>query len=557
MKKQVYRTIASFLILCQGAMAQVTKVSNPVLAGFYPDPSICRAGNDYYLVNSTFAYYPGLPVFHSKDLANWEQVGFALDRPEQLDLEGAGVSRGLFAPSIRFYKGTFYITCTHIDKGGNFIITTKNPKGAWSNPVYLPAVNGIDPSLFIEDNGKAYIIYNSNAPDNKPLYEGHRTIRMYQFDLNTLQTKGEEKILVNGGTDISQKPIWIEGPHIYKYNGYYYLLCAEGGTEFNHSAVIFRSKKVEGPYESYKGNPILMQRHLDPHRKRAVTSTGHADMVTAPDGNWYSVFLGCRPYTTDHYNTGRETFMAPVQWKEGWPVILTGNETVPNKVSIPGAVAKNPLTFNSDFHFKDDFKTTALNKRYQFLRTVKEPWYHLNNVTGLLTMQLKPVTCSDKSNPAFIGFRQSHLKGYAATTVSFTPASEKEKAGLLVFQNENHYYFLCQSVENNQPVLQLYKGPGKAGGEPLLLSTQKIETSNQLPLQLKIQTSGHAYSFFYAEKNSNRWRLFKEGLDASFLSTRTAGGFVGCMYAMYATSNGAPTTNTAAFSWFECKGNDE
>jgi xylan 1,4-beta-xylosidase len=248
--KTIYQTIACLLLICQGAISQSAKISNPVLAGFYPDPSICRAGNDYYLVNSTFAYYPGLPVFHSKDLANWEQLGFAMNRPEQLDLDGAGVSRGLFAPSIRFNKGTFYITCTNVDKGGNFIITTKNPKGSWSNPVYLPAVNGIDPSLFFEDNGKAYIIYNSNAPDNKPLYEGHRTIRMYELDLSTLQTKGEEKILVNGGTDITQKPIWIEGPHIYKYNGYYYLLCAEGGTEFNHSAVIFRSKKVEGPYES-------------------------------------------------------------------------------------------------------------------------------------------------------------------------------------------------------------------------------------------------------------------------------------------------------------------
>lgn len=555
--KTFLQTIACLLVFCQGAFTQVAKITNPILAGFHPDPSICRAGNDYYLVNSTFAYYPGLPVYHSKDLANWEQLGFAMNRPEQLDLDGAGVSRGLFAPAIRFNKGTFYITCTNVDKGGNFIITTRNPKGSWSNPVYLPAVNGIDPSLFFEDNGKAYIVYNSNAPDNKPEYEGHRTIRMYELDLTTLQTKGEEKILVNGGTDITQKPIWIEGPHIFKYNGYYYLLCAEGGTEFNHSAVIFRSKKVEGPYESYKGNPILTQRHLDVNRKQAVTSTGHADMVIAPDGNWYAVFLGCRPYSGDYYNTGRETFMAPVQWKDGWPVILSGNETVPHKISITGAIAKNPLPYSSDYHFKDDFKSTTINEQYQFLRTVREPWYHINSLTGLLTMQLKPITCADKGNPAFIGFRQSHLKGYAATALSFNPASQNEKAGLLVFQNEQHYYFLCQSVDNNQPVLQLYKGPGKVGGEPQLLSTQKIQTNNQLPLQLRIQTNGNTYSFYYAEKNSNQWRQFKEGLDASFLSTRNAGGFVGCMYAMYATSNGAPTTSTVAFSKFESKGYDD
>lgn len=142
--------IVIFLIslsIAQYSVAQTAKVNNPVLAGFYPDPSICRAGNDYYMVNSTFAYYPGLPVFKSSDLVNWQQIGFAMDRPEQLDLDGAGVSRGLFAPSIRFYKGTYYITCTNVDKGGNFIITTKNPKNGWSNPVYLPAVKGIDPSI--------------------------------------------------------------------------------------------------------------------------------------------------------------------------------------------------------------------------------------------------------------------------------------------------------------------------------------------------------------------------------------------------------------------------
>ena len=546
----------STLLITQTIQAQTAKIDNPILAGFYPDPSICRAGNDYYLVNSTFAYYPGLPVFKSNDMVNWVQLGFAMDRPEQLDLDEAGVSRGLFAPSIRFYKGTFYITCTNIDKGGNFIITTKNPKNGWSDPVYLPAVKGIDPSMFFDDNGKAYIIYNSVAPDDKPQYDGHRTIRMYEMDLATLQTKGEEKLLIDGGTDITQKPVWIEGPHIFKYNSYYYLLCAEGGTAFNHSAVIFRSKKVEGPYESYKGNPILTQRTLDANRRHPVTSTGHADFVNASDGNWYAVFLGCRPYSGDHYNTGRETFMAKVEWKDGWPVILKPNEPVPKKLSISGVSAKSPLPFNSDYHFKDDFKNTNLNNRYQFLRTVREPWYHINSVKGLLTIKLKPATVQEKANPAFIGFRQSHLKGYAATSLSFTPVSEQEKAGLIVFQNEKHYYYLCQSVSKGQPVLQLYKGPGKTSGEPQLLEVFKIQTGNQ-PLQLRIQTNGNAYSFYYAEKGGANWRLMKEGVDASFLSTQTAGGFTGCMYAMYATSNGAPTTNSAVFSSFESKGNDD
>lgn len=554
--KRVFFLIS--LIIVQQTTAQTAKVNNPILAGFYPDPSICRAGNDYYLVNSTFVYYPGLPIFKSNDLVNWEQLGFAMDRPEQLNLDGDPIANGgLYAPSIRFYKGTFYITCTNVGKGGNFIITTKNPKNGWSNPVFLPAVKGIDPSMFFDDNGKAYIVFNSPAPDNKPQYDGHCTIRLYEVDLATLQTTGEEKLLVNGGTDITKKPIWIEGPHIFKYNGYYYLMCAEGGTGFNHSEVIFRSKKVDGPYEPYKDNPILTQRTLDGNRKRAVTSTGHADLVNASDGNWYAVFLGCRPYSGDHYNTGRETFMTKVEWKDGWPIILNHNEPVPGKISFSNVSAKAPLPYSTDFHFKDNFKTTTLSNRYQFIRTVREPWYHINSVTGLLTMQLKPVTVQDKDNPAFIGYRQSHLRGYAATALSFTPASENEKAGLMVFQNETHYYYLCQSVVNNQPVVQLFKGPGTADGKPQLLETFKIQTSSQLPLQLRIQTNGDAYSFYFAEKGSPIWRLLKEGVDAKFLSTQTAGGFVGCMYAMYATSNGAPTSNTAVFSSFESKGNDD
>ena len=180
--------------------------SNPILAGFYPDPSICRVGDDYYMVTSSFAYYPGLPVFHSKDLVNWMQLGHAMDRPEQLDLNGAGVSRGLFAPTIRYYKGMFYIVCTLIDKGGNFVITAKNPKGPWSNPTWLKNVDGIDPSLYFDDStDRAYIIYNSIPPNNTPLYDGHRTIRMRSFDYKSLVAYKEEKLVVNGGTDIAKK----------------------------------------------------------------------------------------------------------------------------------------------------------------------------------------------------------------------------------------------------------------------------------------------------------------------------------------------------------------
>ncbi|MGZ5287187.1 MAG: family 43 glycosylhydrolase, partial [Flavisolibacter sp.] len=216
------------LLATMNIEAQQGHYTNPILSGFYPDPSICRAGDDYYIVNSSFAYFPGLPIFHSKDLVSWKQIGHAMDRPEQLNTMGAGVSRGLFAPAISYHKGVFYIVCTLIDKGGNFVITAKDPAGPWSDPVWLKEVDGIDPSLFFDEDDKAYIIYNSIPPDNVSLWDGHRTIRMYDFDYKNLKVTGEEKLVVNGGTDISKKPVWIEGPHIYNINGWYYLLCAEG-----------------------------------------------------------------------------------------------------------------------------------------------------------------------------------------------------------------------------------------------------------------------------------------------------------------------------------------
>jgi alpha-N-arabinofuranosidase len=208
---------------------------NPVLAGFYPDPSIVRVADDYYLVNSSFAYFPGLPIFHSTDLVHWRKIGHAFDRRDQLRFEnGQGISRGLFAPTIRYHDGRFYIINTDVDGIGNFIISASDPAGPWSDPVLLPAIDGIDPDLFFDDDGRGWIAHNG-PPPGAPQYNGHRAIWLWEFDPGemTLLT-GSDRVLVDGGTDISRQPIWIEGPHLYKANGWYYLSCAEGGTEEGH-----------------------------------------------------------------------------------------------------------------------------------------------------------------------------------------------------------------------------------------------------------------------------------------------------------------------------------
>ena len=549
------RFLFSLLVSC-GLMASAQQYSNPILNGFYPDPSICRAGNDYYLVNSSFAYYPGLPIFHSKDLVSWKQIGHAMDRPEQLDLMGAGVSRGLFAPAITYYKGLFYIVCTLIDKGGNFVITARDPKGPWSNPVWLKNAQGIDPSLYFdEETDKAYLVYNSIPPDNKSLWDGHRTIRMRSFDYKNLKASDEEILLVNGGSDISKKPVWIEAPHIYKVNGQYYLMCAEGGTGFNHSEVIFKSKNVEGPYEPYSGNPILTQRHLDPNRKFPITTAGHADLVETPDGKWYAVFLGCRPYEGDFYNIGRETFLTPVRWKDGWPIITEGDEEVKYFYPLPQPnISKKPVNpFSGNFTYRNDFNSTNLDDRFIFLRTVTDKWYNTADRKGFLGMQVRPETVGGRANPSFVGFRQSHIKGTATVALSFNPAAENEKAGLTIFQSERNFYYLCRSMEGNKPVIQLYKS--KPREEMDLLKSQALPGNSQ-NVYLRIVSEGPTYSFYWSADNK-KWNLLLDGVDGKFLSTSVAGGFVGSVFGMYATSLGKPSTSKAYFDWIEYKGNDD
>lgn len=541
-----YQLLLPLLLFFNGLQAQ--SFTNPILAGFYPDPSICRAGDDYYLVNSSFAYYPGLPLFHSKDLLNWKQIGHAMDRPRQLDLEGAGVSRGLFAPAISYHNGIFYIVCTEVSRLGNFVITARDPKGPWSDPVQLPQVNGIDPSLFFDHDGRSYIVYNSIPPDNKSLWNGHRTIRLYEFDAATLKVKGEEQLMVNGGTDTSKHPVWIEGPHLYQKDGWYYLMCAEGGTGYQHSEVVFRSRTIKGPWIPYENNPILTQRHLDTTRAFPITTTGHADLVEDQQGNWWAVFLGCRPYQGDHYNTGRETFMAPVQWKNGWPHILEGNQTVAYSYPIAATREKGMEAFNGNQLRRDEFTDTLLANRYCFLRTVKEKWYQLNPSAGMLSLQLRPETCSGKFNPSFIGWRQSHLRGYTATAMRFTAANEKEKAGLLAFQNEKHYYYLCQSLESGKQVLQLFQADS-------LLTTVTLPSLKSNTVYLKLIAEDSQYTFWYATRKG-QWKQIGTALDARFLSTKTAGGFVGVIYALYASSNGNSSVNRAEFDWWELKNDD-
>lgn len=557
MKKQIFILaffIAVILSSCTPTQKYERTYTNPILQGFYPDPGICRVGEDYYLINSTFSYFPGIPIFHSKDLVNWEQIGHVLDRPEQLKLDSLGLSHGVFAPAISYHEGTFYVINTIVNGIGNFFVTATDPAGPWSDPITLP-FGGIDPSFFFDDDGMAYIVHNGPPPGD-PLYHGHRAIYMYEFDPEKKQLVSDEILLVNGGTDISKQPIWIEGPHLYKIKDYYYLMCAEGGTSEGHSEVIFRSKDVKGPYVSWEKNPILTQRHLDPSRKFAVTSTGHADLIEDTNGDWWAVFLGCRPYPPEemnHYNTGRETFMAPVTWENNWPLINAGNDLVKYQYRAPELkeyITPNTLP-KANFSVKDEFGDTVLAFAWNQIRTPHTKWYSLSENPGHLQINLREEKLSELVNPSFIGRRQQHAFCTAQTAIEFQPENQSEVAGLAIFQNEKHFYLVEKGLnKNQQAVIRLVK----SGDELQMLKEMPLD-ENKAPLILQITARGKDYDFAFSYDGKELISL-ADDVDGTFLSTKTGGGFVGAYFGMYASSNGTPSDNHADFDWFKYEGND-
>jgi alpha-N-arabinofuranosidase len=502
---------------------------NPVLAGFYPDPDICRVEGDYYLVNSSFAYFPGIPVFHSTDLVNWTQVGNAVDRPSQLDYDGLGVSRGIFAPAISHHGETFYLVCTFVDAGGNFLMTARNPGGPWSDPTWL-GFDGIDPSLFFDADGRAWIVSNGAPPDDKPLYSGHRAIHLREFDPVAKKVVGASEIIVNGGVDIAKQPVWIEGPHLFAEDGWYYLICAEGGTAEDHSEVVFRSRSIHGPFLPGPSNPILTQRALPPSREHPITCTGHADFLQAADGTWWSVFLGCRPYGGDYFNTGRETFMLPVTWTDGWPSILPGGKTVSYTVPGPadqGLASEAAVPLTGNFTWRDDFNGPSLSPLWLMLRRPQETWWSVGPAAHLRLVP-RGATLSGTENPSFLGRRLQHAR-FDATLRLTPPSSMGVSAGLAAFQNEEHHFFLGTrkiSAAENEIFVESSDGP--SSGAKVVAARAGMGA-----IDLRITGNDRILEFAYATA-PGAWERLGGAFDATVLSTKAAGGFVGAVIGPYA-----------------------
>ncbi len=523
---------------------------NPILSGCAPDPSITRKGDDYYLANSSFSYYPGVPIWHSRDLVNWDFVGYALDRPSQLHLgDGVGLSAGVYAPDIKYnpYNDTFYLVVTAIGSGGNIVVKTKDPRKGWSEAIEID-VPGIDPGFLFEPDGKAYIV-NNQDPDGPAEYDGHRAIGLREYDLATDKiVEGSACQLIEKGVHPEDKPIWCEGPHLYHIGSTYYLMTAEGGTGDWHSEVVYRADSLRGPYTPCETNPILTQRTLAKDRPHPVTAAGHADLFETPTGEWWAVFLGILPYEYGEHtycNTGRSTFLLPAKWvvtgktTDGkvlrQPIIWEENKLIPYVVDKANIATLGQRSANTGNVCVEDFNatTTAIDPMWIQVRTPQASWYSLTQ-GGALQLDARPVSLYSESNPSYLcrWIKNHAYKAEVTLQSGFRPKSTSDMAGLVIYQDEKNNYVIGKTVdEKGNTIVALHRTDR---GERTLVASARVKASAALTLRL--QADGADIRFAYSTNGGTSWTSLGDTQNGRILSTEWAGGFTGASVGMYASS---------------------
>ncbi len=448
------------------------KYKNPIIPGFNPDPSICRVGEDFYLVTSTFEFFPGVPIYHSKNLINWELIGHCLTRDTQLPLQGAIVSKGIYAPTLRYHDGTFFMVTTNVSCGGNFIVHTKDIYGEWSEPVYIDQA-GIDPSLFWDDNGICYFVSNLSDDPKDP-----QAMYVCEIDPFTGEKFTRSRCISPGCG--GRHP---EAPHIYKINGYYYLMLAEGGTEYGHMVTMQRAKDIYGPYEKCPHNPILSHRDTP----GPIQATGHADIVEDQNGNWWLVCLAIRPINNMHlHHIGRESFLAPVKWENGWPVVgNNGRIAFEMEGPLPGP-APTPVSHD----FEDRFDKDRLDLRWTFVRNPNRECYQLKK-GSLDLIGGKDDLSTEGGSPTMIAARQQEFD------MEFTAQLEGEvqngqRSGISAFYNSDYHYDIFVAKEQDVYRVCLRK---RVADIDVVVASHLIDYKKSI--RFKIVSDAEWYTFFY------------------------------------------------------------
>lgn len=449
---------------------------NPIIRGFSPDPTICRVDDNFYIVNSSFEFFPGLPVYHSRNLANWELSSYCLTRQSQLRLQHCRESGGIYAPTLRYHNGRFFLAVTNVSDRGNFIIHTEHINGEWSDPVWV-AQDGIDPSLLFDDDGTVYFCTAS-------FEEGNTGILMSEIDPFTGEIRKGPVLLTTGCGGR-----FAEGPHLYKINGLYYLMLAEGGTEYGHTETIMRSRNPYGPYEKCPHNPILSK--VD-SMLEDIKCTGHADLVEDQNGNWWMVFLAVRPITDASrrvllHNLGRETFLAPVSWVDGWPVVNGGREVM---MRMEGLLPGTPRKRSGGFC--DDFSERKPPLEYNCLRNPQIENYCRDWQNRSLLLTGTEVTLSDQDSPTLLMVRQREFDCIAETEVEVRSLAQGGRIGLTAFYNQCYHYEIY--VTRSQGIWQVCLGKQI---HDLAAVTARAEPESTQRLRFRIVTDRQYYRFYY------------------------------------------------------------
>ena len=536
------------------------QIKNPIIPGFYPDPSIVRVGEDFYLVCSSFELFPGLPVFHSRDLAHWEQIGNAMTEENGLRMEKNSMGGGLMAPTIRYWDGTYYIINTNFSDKGNYIITAQNPAGPWSQPHWLPDVPGIDASLFFDDDGQAYIIGTGEVWDNGA-GKKERGIWLARYDIQNFKMLGEPVTIFNSALRVGASP---ESPHIYHIEEYYYLIIAEGGTEHYHAVMAARSKELMGFYEGCPANPVLTHRHLG--FRAPIINIGHADLVELPDGSWYAVMLGSRLIDGEYKNLGRETFLCPVIWERGWPVFAPETGKVEWSYPMPESLEK--LDFPKK-NMREDFETGTLEPEWVFwgqptrdLYRIADSKLYLSCAKARLDDEVRPFTMDVEPEiaytPAFLARRQTEINTMVSSKMHFHPQAG-ESAGLAIVQAMNHQIHVERMQRDGKGYLRAvlvtsdYDRPQYVPG---FTCETHWDVLAEIPCEedsliLGFDIQGEEVKILYGTDEMALQELV--AADAGKINPEKVGCMTGTVIGMYATANGAESNNQAVFDWIEIK----